>query len=312
MLSEDPKNKKPISGWSIPGRPSSKRSWLIIIACICTLLFHFLFIVLSHFGLINFSIQTLPLQKKQAITYEIALNNPDTMRFVDTNPYLNPEEPIATNNYAAKSQHAAQEIPAETRQKDMPTIDGDLEDILKIVPDRLAPHDELLEIVDLPTPSPSLIDLPEEFKQQEILEGPKIPVRPQPKPRQRVKPLVGGVRNNTSASQNIGVTAVDAKFNQFGVYRQKMNEAIGYQWYMLVSNYGPSMHDLRGKVRISYTIDQTGSIINLEVKESSDSNLLTLICKDSILSLVSFGPWNDDMKKVLGKEQTFTVGFTIR
>lgn len=308
MSSEDPNNKQPISSWLIPKRPSSKRSWIIVIACLATLLFHLIFIILSHYGLIRSSTPTL--KKKTEVTYEIALNKPEEMNFVDTNPYLLEEEPPKTNNYAAKSQKAAQETPADTPRKDLPTIEGDMDEILKIVPDQLLPQDELIEIAEMSKSSSSLNDDSIELKEQKTDQGVKIASRPKPKPRQRVKPLVGGIRNNTSASNNLGLTAVDARFNQFGAYRQKMQEAIGYQWYLLVSNYG-SPYDLCGRVVISYTINQAGDIINLEVEENS-SNLLALISKDSILSLVSFGPWNEDMIKILGKEQTFCIGFNIR
>lgn len=309
---EDPNSRRPTSSWSIPERYSKKRFWAILIACICTLLFHLLFILLSHYGLIGRSSYISHSEKKPELIYEIALDNPKNMRFVDTNPYLNTEEPPETDNFAAKSQKAAQEVPEITRRKDIPTIEGDMEEILKIVPDNLVAQDELMELADSPVSMPSLSEVTMELKEQKELEGPKIGVRQKPKPRQRVKPLVGGLRTNTSAAKNIGITAVDARFNQFGEYMQKMHEAIGYQWYLLLSNYGPSMYELQGRVRISWTIDQAGSVIRLEVKEASSSNLLTLICKDSILSLSSFGPWSEDMMKILGKEQTFEVGFIVR
>lgn len=315
MSSEDPNNRplsKPIPSWSIPKRPSSKRSWLIAIACICTLLFHLAFIVLFHYGLIDFSNSQPPLAKKPEITYEIALNDPVLPRFVDTNPYLAEEEPPDTTNFATKSQKAAQETPAETFLSDIPTIDGDMEGILKIVPDVLVPMDDLIEIADASFSEPSVSDATNEIKDQKLdIEGPKVAVRRQPKPRQRVKPMVGGVRQSNSSTSKMGVVAVDAKFNQFGVYLQKMNESIGYQWYLLLSNY--ILSDFRGHVHICYTIDTTGTVTNIEVCNSPASSLLTFICKDSIMSLGSFGPWNDDMLAILGnKEQKFHVNFVVR
>ncbi len=315
MSLEDPNNRsplKPVPSWSIPERPAGKRFW-IIIACICTLLFHLVFIALLRCNLINFSTSVPISEKKSEIVYEIALSDPAPPRFVDTNPYLAQEEPPDTNNYAAKSQRAAQEIPAETFQKDIPTITGDMEEILKIVPDELFLRDEPIEIADASSSQASFSDVSMEVKEQKVEEeGSKVAVRRQPKPRQRVKPLVGGIRDSSSAASNVGIVAVDAKFNQFGVYRQKMNESIGYQWYLLLSNYMPSGDDLRGHVHICYTIDSTGTVIDLEVSDSSASTLLTFICKDSIMSLGSFGPWNEDMLAVLGKEQKFHVNFVVR
>lgn len=314
MSLEDPNSRlslKPIPSWSIPKKPATKRVW-IIIACICTLLFHLIFFALFHYGLINFSTSTSSLEKKAEIVYEIALNDPELSRFIDTNPYIAEEEPPETSNYAAKSQKAAQETPAETFQN-IPTITGDMEEILKIVPDELVAQDDIVAIADMSSLQSSLSDVTVEFKEQKTdTEGHKVAVRRQPKPRQRVKPLVGGVRHSSSAASNVGVIAVDAKFNQFGVYRQKMNESIGYQWYLLLSNYIPSGDDLRGHVHICYTIDTTGTITNLEVSNSSASTLLTFICKDSIMSLGSFGPWNEDMLAILGKEQKFHINFILR
>lgn len=318
MSYEDPNKvlaQRP-SQWSIPKSPS-KRPWVVVIALLlCTLFLHFCLVILVHYGIIGgFTRSVSVLEKKPTIVYELALDEAEPAHFVDTNPYLAEQEAPKTSNYAAKSQVAAQEVASENLPQNITRIDGDLEELTKIVPDQLVPFDDMdpKELADLTPEVAEPMDFPvAELKEQKLDEGPKLSVRPKPKPRQRVKPLVGGMKKSAGGVKNIGVTAVDARFNQFGVYRQKMNEAIGYQWYLLISNYSPTNEDFNTKVYIAYTIDQSGAIINLEVKESTASNLLTLICKDSILSLDSFGPWSEDMIEILGEKQTFYVGFIIR
>lgn len=312
-MPSNPPNPPP-SHWWFPKKTTTKKPWVILISILLTLLFQSIYLTLLYFGLLHSPKSTFhPTPKKPNDIYEITLTPPPQPNFVDTNPFIDPQEPPETNNYAAKSQKAAQEIPlAQNQLSDIPILDGDMEEILKIVPDIL-PNTEILEITETqPDPNPFETP-PQQLNKDPQPSNPGTRTRPKPKPRQRItKPLVGGMRKNQTSTNNVGVSAVDAKFNQFGLYRQKMNEAIGYQWFLLLSNYCPSNEDFSTKVQISYTIDTSGTVTNLQVQDTSASSLLTMLCKDSILSIGSFGPWTDEMIQTLGKEQTFHVGFIIR
>lgn len=309
MHSEYPKKKPVNSGWLIDERSSKKKSWIIVILiCFVAIIIHGLFIGILYLGWnSNLLLKASLGDKKPELVYELVYDEPKEEGFVETNSNLVPEvPPEKTNNFAAQSQQAAQEVLADRSKKDRaPTVDGDDEMFSKIVQGFVDPQEGISGIPDLVREEDSLIVLEEK---EESMEGRKS--RPKPKPRPQIKRLLAGAMNkHDGAAAKVGPVAVDAKFSQFGAYLEKMFESIGYQFYTLFENYSRTAADFNSYVRLAYLIDENGNVTNIEVVGATASNLAIILCKDVVLSPAPFGPWTDEMKIVLGKQQTIKVGF---
>lgn len=237
--------------------------------------------------------------KKQIETdYELVYYEVPTMRFVETNTDLAPEAPPEnTINFAAQSQQASQLNPGLPTLDDMPTLEGEDEIWSKIVQGSLVAQEEIIE-------------MPEEYNEQpprqEVYSELNLVKRPKPKPRPKLNPSYRGpLKRNDGAVAKFGPQAVNARFTEFGAYMQKMFESIGYQASLLLSNYSPTVVDLDSHITISYSIDENGSITAISVVSATASNLAIILVKDAILSQAPFGPWTDDMKAILNKEEKF-------
>lgn len=147
---------------------------------------------------------------------------------------------------------------------------------------------------------------PSELEGSESLEQPEVlPPRPRP-----VLPqfLNGPVGPRHGAAPRLGRVAVDANFSEFGDYIARMLDVIIRQWHILAwDSLGAAERGTM--VSISFRIDLHGQVHSLEVQESTASLTGTLICQDAIESRQPFGPWTQEMRQVLGDEQTIRIRF---
>lgn len=309
---EDFNNKRPGRAWLMDERLFKERSWVIVILiCVIVVVIHGLFIFILYLGWNgNLSLDAVSQQKKAELFYELAYNESQIERYVETNSTLVPEDsPEKTNNFGAQSQQAAQEMLADSWKKDnAPTIDGEDEIFSKIVEGFEDPEEGIAGVPDLIREEEVIVVLEEK---EESVVG--LKVRPKPRPRPRIKKLlVGALNKHDGGAEKMGPVAVDARFSQFGTYLEKMFEAIRYQGMILFSDYSPTAADLNCDVLLSYSLDENGNVSNLKVEFATASNLAIILCKDSILSQAPFGAWTEEMKMVLGKEQKINFGFRMR
>jgi hypothetical protein len=146
--------------------------------------------------------------------------------------------------------------------------------------------------------------------QSAVASTPKIDRnKPQERPvlqKQQVRP--GIFSDNKFGTMNIGPTAVDAKWSNYGVYLQRMIETVQIQWDRILLQstlYPPS----GTTVTVSFRMDSDGKITTIiDVKNTSSDQ-----GKEASISAITarspYGKWSDDMIAVLGNSQDMTFTF---
>lgn len=296
----DDLNKSPnYRNWLIDERAFKKKPLLIIcLIGLLTLIFHC--VLVYSFNSLKLSQKTLVSKVKQSKQdYELVYYEPHPFNFVEVNFELDPESPPEnTINFAARSQQAAQENPGLPSLEEIPTLQGEAEIFSKIAPQTLISQEMIPEIAD-PLESSDLVE-------PELHNGLKLRERPKPKSRPKLNSSqLGSFKKNEKAVSKYGITAVNARFTQFGEYIQKMHEAIIYQARLLFINSSLINVEFDVCISLFYTLDETGNVTNIGIESSTASNLANILCKDAILSQAPFGPWTDDMKAILNKEEKF-------
>lgn len=304
MDTNDLKDNQKFHNWLIDEKPFKKQPLLIFcLTLLITLVFHTA--IFYSFKLLKKD-KTLLVKKSEAKTdYELVYYEPLQIRFVETNTDIEPQEPPKnTINFAAQSQQASQLNPSLPSLEDFPTLEGEHEIWSKIVQGSLVAQEE---IIPIETNKTSNIE-----PQKEMPDGIKLWERPKPKPRPKLNPShMQPLKRNEGAVTKFGHAAVNARFTQFGLYTQKMFEAIDYQVLSLFANYNPTAQDFNSYIHVSYSLDENGKIINMAVESATASNLAIILCKDAIQSSAPYGPWTDDMKAILNKEERFSYYFHI-
>lgn len=138
-----------------------------------------------------------------------------------------------------------------------------------------------------------------------------VPV-PQARPRLNIKAPPGPLARTQGRASRMGAVAVDAQFSEFGVYAQRMLEAISAQWNQLGRTFDYSARDIGTVVHVRFYLDREGHISNFEVVETTASRPATLLVTDAVLSRAPFGEWTQDMILSLPKKQEVTISFHYR
>jgi len=137
--------------------------------------------------------------------------------------------------------------------------------------------------------------------------------RPQARPRLNfVRATSGPLRNNPRSTNRMGSVAVDANFDKFGAYLQRMVESIDLQWQLLARQSATIMAEMGSRVVVRYRINQQGEITTMEVLFTSASRAGTVMCLNAIESRAPFGVWTEEMARTLGDGQTITFTFYYR
>jgi hypothetical protein len=146
--------------------------------------------------------------------------------------------------------------------------------------------------------------------QSAVARTPKIDRnKPQERPvlqKQQVRP--GIFADNKFGTMNIGPTAVDAKWSNYGVYLQRMIETVQIQWdRILLSStiYPPS----GTTVTVSFRMDSDGKITTIIDVKNTSSDQGKEACISAITARSPYGKWSEDMIAVLGESQEMTFTF---
>ena len=132
---------------------------------------------------------------------------------------------------------------------------------------------------------------------------------PQPRPvlnKQQVRP--GIFADNKIGTMNIGPTAVDARWSNYGVYLQRMIETVQIQWDRILiqsSIYPPS----GTSVKIKFRMDSEGAITKIIEVKNDSSEQGKESCVSAIVARSPYGKWSEDMIAVLGDSQEMTFTF---
>ncbi|MGF1483537.1 MAG: hypothetical protein ACFBZ8_04145 [Opitutales bacterium] len=188
------------------------------------------------------------------------------------------------------------------------------------------PDDSLPEMVELflpevpPVEDPS--DQPVEQPQQQQPQEQRPPSEqtpqqglPDPKPRPRLSAPelpTSLTRKTDSVAARLGQIAVSSRLSRYGIYYQQFYEAIYRRWLIKLENYPFTPSDLGTKVTVTGELDRDGRVHNLRITDATGTRQFALICEDAIFENSPYGPWSDDMIRVLSEREFFSITFHLR
>ncbi|MBL9199410.1 MAG: hypothetical protein JNL39_02840, partial [Opitutaceae bacterium] len=138
------------------------------------------------------------------------------------------------------------------------------------------------------------------------------PLRPRPRPQivkqQQVRPAI--LAENKFGTQNVGLTAIDARWSNYGAYLQRMIDTVQIQWERLILSMN-AMPAVGSTVSVKFIMNDEGKITKIAAIEQSATAGETAVraCIGGITDRAPYGPWTDDMKAVLGSQQEMTFTF---
>lgn len=136
------------------------------------------------------------------------------------------------------------------------------------------------------------------------------PQRPQPRPQlvrqAQTRPAI--LAENKFGTTNVGPTAIDARWSNYGAYMQRLIDTVQIQWERIIIE---SKIMTRGaSVSVKFVLSADGTIARIvKVDSHAPDEAYSLACVSAITDRAPYGPWTADMKAVLGEEQEMTFTF---
>jgi len=136
------------------------------------------------------------------------------------------------------------------------------------------------------------------------------PQHPRPRPQvvkqQNTRPAI--FAQNVMGTSNIGPTAVDARWSNYGAYLQRMIDTVQTQWerILIESRVSPASGST---VTVKFVMDSDGKIVRIVNVDSTASDSASRACMSAITDRAPYGVWTDDMKAMLGEKQEMTFTF---
>lgn len=143
-------------------------------------------------------------------------------------------------------------------------------------------------------------------------QSPRInPQKPMPRPTldttvKRARPAI--FTENKIGTANIGPTAVDARWSNYGQYLQQLIETVQIQWdrILIQSRVYPGSGT---KVVVKFVLNDRGEVARIVGVDGTAGELGKQSCVSAITTRSPYGEWTDDMKRVLGESQEMTFTF---
>ncbi len=88
----------------------------------------------------------------------------------------------------------------------------------------------------------------------------------------------------------------------FGDYDAKVIQAIQQRWFSILGAM-PTARNARGKVVLKFDMRPDGSVTDLDIVEDTVGVIQSLVCQKAISEPAPFGPWPDDMKRMIGTDR---------
>jgi hypothetical protein len=342
-MARPPENTAESGFWDLRQHNPARRRASIAVGVIATLLVHLAAAVAAprltvplkdlHRAL---SAESLPGEEDLPRELLIQLAEAPPPTYLETNPDAPVNIPDFARHYSSRDQQSASEKLVDAPSDD-PFVEGEDVPSQKIVQGQRPTESEFLEPQPMLPPDferpgiefrdtpPSEEDRPEQIARdgegldREVAEtppqaGPQAPLFPsrdqqqQPRPRITSQATPGIVQQRTGGTQRLGLTAMNARFSEFGEYQRRMWEAIVLQWYRLAEGAGLSLV-FPSEVNLTFRIDQEGNVIFLEVHASNAGTIGTLIVRDAIQGRSPFGPFTDEMRRALNRQEEFRATF---
>ncbi len=161
----------------------------------------------------------------------------------------------------------------------------------------------------------STIKLPDDWKQLRFAkvvvagaQGGVDPQHPGPKANKRLNTRPKIFADDRPNKPGIGNVAVDAKWSNYGAYLQRFIDTVQTQWDRIVSD--GKIHPASGSaVTVKFVMDSQGKIARIVNVDSTADETAARVCVGAIADPAPYGPWTDDMKKMLGDRQEMTFTF---
>ena len=136
---------------------------------------------------------------------------------------------------------------------------------------------------------------------------PKHPQVRQVLNQRNVRPAI--FSENLIGTKNIGPMAVDARWSNYGVYLQRMCDAVQMEFDKL--NDQSNIRPPRGSIiLVKFVINSEGNIARIvSVDAGTAGPQAERICISSITERAPYGKWTDDMIALLGQEQELAWQF---
>lgn len=137
------------------------------------------------------------------------------------------------------------------------------------------------------------------------------PKRPRQRPQlvqaqQQVRPAI--LAENKAGTRNIGVTAINAKFNDYGLYLQRLIDTVQMEFDRLTG--AAAVYPPQGSyVVVKFALKSDGSVARIIDVENHTSTLGSQIAVSAITNRAPFGPWTETMKTVLNEEEELVFSF---
>ncbi|MFI5356164.1 MAG: hypothetical protein ACHQ4G_02390 [Opitutales bacterium] len=141
-------------------------------------------------------------------------------------------------------------------------------------------------------------------------DTPKInPLRPQPRPSldtMRARPAI--FTENKFGTTNIGPTAVDSRWSNYGQYLQQLIETVQFQWerILIQSRVSPTSGT---HVSVKFVLNKKGEVDKIVAVEATAGEQAQRACVSAISARAPYGEWTDDMVAMLGDSQEMTFTF---
>ncbi len=123
---------------------------------------------------------------------------------------------------------------------------------------------------------------------------------------QKVRPVI--LAERPAGTANIGPTAIDARWSNYGAHLHRMMESVQFQWERLLTEN--KVYPASGStVTVKFVMDSKGLIARIVNVDSTAGELASRACVTAIMGRAPYGDWNADMIAVLGEQQEMTFTF---
>jgi hypothetical protein len=139
--------------------------------------------------------------------------------------------------------------------------------------------------------------------------APRIDPR-HPQPRKVLQPQVRPAvfTENKFGTSNIGPTAVDARWNNYGEYLQRLIESVQIEWDKILET-GRTYPPGGTTVTVTFRLDSKGRVAAILDHTSTSSEQGLQACMAAITNRSPYGEWTADMIALLGESQDMTFTF---
>ena len=177
-------------------------------------------------------------------------------------------------------------------------------------------------------PPPKVMEKPVEPEKKVADEGTKtaeekklvmadMPVEPPQAPAIPPAPARPGSSREISATKShinavgvsrTGIAAFNVSGSPFGEYDKALIRAVQSRWYALIEQNG--LYERAGTVTLHFNLLKDGSVRDMEVKENTAGEILSLFCEKAVVDSSPFAPLPENLQVLIGSDPR-EVNFTF-